>query len=104
MVEEVVRAFAAAADKITMVPNGVDPRSVPHHWRGPARIDAPLIVSWGRLEYEKGFQTLIAAVARLVARRPAFACALVGRGTTPRSSAASLAGWVCSKRCSSPAS
>ncbi len=46
-----------------------------------AGIDAPLIVSWGRLEYEKGFQTLIAAVARLVARHPALRCVLVGRGT-----------------------
>ena len=29
------------------------------------RIDAPLIVSWGRLEYEKGFQTLIVGRGRL---------------------------------------
>ena len=38
-------------------------------------------MSWGRLEYEKGFQTLIAAVARLVPRWPALRCVLVGRGT-----------------------
>ncbi len=64
-----------------MVPNGVDPT----HFRtkGVTRADAdsPLIVSWGRLEYEKGFQTLIAAVARLVPRWPALRCVLVGRGT-----------------------
>ena len=46
-----------------------------------AGADAPLIVSWGRLEYEKGFQTLIAAVARLAPRWPALRCVLAGRGS-----------------------
>ena len=81
MVEEVVRSFQLPRDKITMVPNGVDPSRFRTTGVTRAGADAPLIVSWGRLEYEKGFQTLIAAVARLVPRWPALRCVLVGRGT-----------------------
>ncbi len=81
MVEEVVRSFQLPRDKITMVPNGVEPSRFRATGVTRADADAPLIVSWGRLEYEKGFQTLIAAVARLVPRWPALRCVLVGRGT-----------------------
>ena len=74
MVEEVVRSFQLPRDKITMVPNGVEPsRFRADRASTRAGADAPLIVSWGRLQYEKGFQTLIAAVARLVPRWPALA-------------------------------
>ena len=47
-----------------------------------AGADAPLIVSWGRLQYEKGFQTLIAAVARLV-RSPVPRCGACSSGGAP---------------------
>jgi glycogen(starch) synthase len=81
MVEEVVRSFQLPRDKIVMVPNGVDPSRFAAPGVPRAGSDAPLLVSWGRLEYEKGFQTLIGAVARLLGRRPNLRCAIVGRGT-----------------------
>ena len=81
MVEEVVRSFQLPRDKITMVPNGVEPSRFRATGVTRAGAEAPLIVSWGRLEYEKGFQTLIAAVARLIPRWAALRCVLVGRGT-----------------------
>ncbi len=81
MVEEVVRSFQLPRDKIVMVPNGVDPTRFAAPDVVRAGSEAPLLVSWGRLEYEKGFQTLIGAVARLLGRRPTLRCAIVGRGT-----------------------
>lgn len=81
MVDEVVRSFQVPRDKTFNVPNGVDPE----RWRlagaAPRGAHGPLIVSWGRLEYEKGFQTLLGAVARLAGRIDGLRCALVGRGT-----------------------
>ncbi len=70
MLDEVVRRSRCRSDKVHVVPNGVD-ASV---WEPPAPTpargagDRPLVVSWGRVQYEKGFQTLVAALPPL---RPA---------------------------------
>jgi len=80
MVEEVLATFQLPADKVDMVPNGVEVQ----RWRPaapPGPSDHPTIVSWGRLEYEKGFQTLLGAVARLRPEFPELRAVVVGRGS-----------------------
>jgi len=97
MVDEVVDAFAVPRDKVSMVPNGVDadvwapPRSS-HHDDGAAGDgngagngvgdggDGPLIVAWGRVVHEKGFQTLVDAAARLRSDVPGLRVVIAGRG------------------------
>jgi glycogen(starch) synthase len=80
MVEEVAGAFSLPRDKISMIPNGVDVDL----WRAPEPVAPspnPLVVSWGRLQYEKGFHTLVAAASRLRQRLPGLRVVIVGRGT-----------------------
>ena len=82
MRREVVSAFDLPPAKVHMVPNGVDaslwePPSPP-----PVRgADGPLVVSWGRVQYEKGFQTLVAALPLLRFRHPRLRVVIAGRGT-----------------------
>ena len=50
--------------------------------RPPRRRSArPLVVAWGRIQYEKGFQVLARAIARLRHRVPDMRCVIAGRGT-----------------------
>lgn len=87
MVDQVLTSFQLPVDKVDMVPNGVDasswkptPRTAP---LPPAldRRDGPVIVSWGRIEYEKGFQTLIDAMPAIAAQIPGAHAVIVGRGS-----------------------
>jgi glycogen synthase len=80
MVEEVLRSFQVPASKLAMIPNGVDPASWAPPTNPPARTDN-LIVTWGRIEYEKGFQTLIEAMPAIRARVPDAHVVVVGRGS-----------------------
>lgn len=62
MAREVCAALGQDLSRITVVPNGIDLSE----WERPdAAHEADLIVSAGRLEWEKGFHTLIEAVSRL---------------------------------------
>ena len=45
----------------------------------PAR--EPLVVAWGRIQYEKGFQVLARAIGELRHRVPGIRCVIAGRGT-----------------------
>jgi glycogen synthase len=80
MRDEVMGAFQLPPDKVKVVPNGVDAGV----WRstGPTRRSEgpPLVVSWGRIQYEKGFQTLVAALASLRYRHPDLRVVIAGRG------------------------
>jgi glycogen(starch) synthase len=79
MVREVVDGFELPIDKVHLVPNGVDPKL----WAPPGRTPKrePLVVSWGRVQYEKGFHVLVTAVARLRERVPDLRCVIAGRGS-----------------------
>ena len=46
-----------------------------------ARRRAPLVVTWGRVQYEKGFQVLAAAMRLLRPRVPGVECVIGGRGS-----------------------
>ena len=65
MAREVVDGFELPMDKLHLVPNGVDQ----HLWAPPAPDAAtprePLVLAWGRVQYEKGFQVLASAMALL---------------------------------------
>jgi glycogen(starch) synthase len=80
MVREVVGGFELPAEKVHLVPNGVDPA----RWQldpvaAPAR--EPLVVAWGRVQYEKGFQVLVRAIAELRHQVPGLRCVIAGRGS-----------------------
>lgn len=81
MVREVVNGFELPPDKVNLVPNGID--------TGQWLPDAPvvekprehLVVAWGRIQYEKGFQVLIRAIGHLRQRIPDLRCVIAGRGS-----------------------
>jgi glycogen(starch) synthase len=80
MVEQLVTGFELAPERVTRVPNGIDPAL----WDFPdsAPVDRePLVVSWGRVQYEKGFQVLVRAMPVLRGRVPDVSCTIAGRGS-----------------------
>jgi glycogen(starch) synthase len=82
MVDEVVHAFQLPHDKVHLVPNGVDADDWAPPMPSPRRgDDGPLVVSWGRVQYEKGFQTLVEAAARLHHDMPRLRVVVAGRGS-----------------------
>lgn len=81
MAREVVHSFELPSSKVHLVPNGIDT----HRWQLPpgaaeARRE-PLVVAWGRIQYEKGFQVLARAVSELRQRVPGIRCVIAGRGS-----------------------
>lgn len=80
MVREVVDGFELPTEKIHLVPNGVDPAL----WAAPSSAPVErehLVVAWGRVQYEKGFQVLVRAIGELRHRLPDVRCIIAGRGT-----------------------
>jgi glycogen synthase len=83
---EVTGLLDLAADRVDVVPNGVDPAA----WHAaPGAVAAarwrytgsgPVIGFAGRLVYEKGVQDLIAALPRLRARHPGLRLVIAGDG------------------------
>ena len=72
--------FELPSEKVHLVPNGVDPDL----WAPPVIATPerePLVLSWGRVQYEKGFQVLVQAIARLRKRVPDVRCVIAGRGS-----------------------
>ena len=63
-------------------PNGVDPAP----WAPPPGVartigsDRPLVVAWGRVQYEKGFQTLVQALPEVRYAHPGIRVVIAGRG------------------------
>lgn len=85
---EVTRLFQLPPEKVDVVPNGIDL----DHWApsGAAVAECrtrytpdggPLLVFAGRLEYEKGVQTVLRALPRLRRRHPGLRLVIAGVGT-----------------------
>ena len=85
---EVAGLFELDPASIPVLPNGIAPR----RWRVPAAAVAaararhapdgePLLVHFGRLEYQKGAQDLIAALPRIRRRHPGTRLLVVGTGS-----------------------
>ena len=85
MVREVVDGFELPSSKVHLVPNGIDIGQWAQRVLEPARAsgdgDGPLVVAWGRIQYEKGFQVLVRAIGELRHRVPGIRCVIAGRGT-----------------------
>jgi glycogen(starch) synthase len=65
-------------NNVHLVPNGVDPRV----WEPrDAVAREPLVLAWGRVQYEKGFQVLAQAMSQLRGRVPGIRCVIAGRGS-----------------------
>ena len=79
MVDQLVTTFELAPAQVVRVPNGIDPTLWAGHDR-PADRD-PLVVSWGRVQYEKGFQVLARAMTTVRHRVPDVSCVIAGRGS-----------------------
>lgn len=79
MVREVVTGFELPIEKVHLVPNGVDLGLWDTADVGGER--EPLVVAWGRVQYEKGFQVLARAVGALRVRVPGIRCVIAGRGS-----------------------
>ncbi len=89
MVAQVRDYFNLPADKIDMVPNGVDPtpfdlwrqsdlRSFRHRF---VQNGEKLILSVGRIVHEKGFDTLVEAMTQVLAEVPEAHLVVVGKGS-----------------------
>ncbi len=84
---EVERLFELPPDKVDVVANGIDLAE----WtttaddvaaaRAAYAGDGPMVLYAGRLEWEKGVQTLVEAVPRLRRRFPGLRLVVVGRGS-----------------------
>ena len=83
IVEQLITGFELAEEHVVHIPNGIDPEQ----WRSantpstPTGLRRPLVVSWGRVQYEKGFQVLTRAMHELRGRVPDVSCAIAGRGS-----------------------
>jgi glycogen(starch) synthase len=82
---EVTRLFDLPPDSVDVVANGIDPS----RWRADrtavesvrSAYGDPLLCFIGRLEYEKGVQTLLRAMPRLRRRHPGVRLVIAGSGT-----------------------
>lgn len=90
MREEITRVLEVDADKVVVIPNGVESKP-PHVWRqdqGPAelrqRFDlpaaGPLIFFVGRLVWPKGPDLLVSAMPAVIAAFPTASAILAGQG------------------------
>ncbi|RLE22552.1 MAG: hypothetical protein DRJ50_07460 [Actinobacteria bacterium] len=86
IVEQLVTGFELSPDHVVHIPNGIDPElwgpaSANHEAPEPAGAErSPLVVSWGRVKYEKGFQVLARAIHALRGRVPEVHGVIAGRG------------------------
>jgi glycogen(starch) synthase len=87
MRREVAHLFEVAGEEITVIHNGIEERSwqVPGEEIALARetyspSGAPLLLYFGRLEWEKGVQDLLAALPRLRRARPGTRLVVAGHG------------------------
>jgi glycogen(starch) synthase len=80
MVREVINGFELPLEKVHLVPNGVDPKLWKLEAAG-APVREQLVVAWGRVQYEKGFQVLVRAMSELRQRVPGARCIIAGRGS-----------------------
>ena len=79
MVREVIGGFELPAERTHLIPNGIDPT-----WWSTGESSGgrdALVFTWGRVQYEKGFQVLARAMRLLRSRVPDIECIIGGRGS-----------------------
>jgi glycogen(starch) synthase len=77
MQREVIDGFELIPDQVQLIPNGVDVDVWAPHGEQQRNM---LVLAWGRVQYEKGFQVLAQAIGRLRGRVPGIRCVIAGRG------------------------
>lgn len=79
MAHEVIAGFELPPERVHRIPNGIDTEwwASGDHPAGRA----PLVLTWGRVQYEKGFQVLARAMSTLRSRVPGVECIIAGRGS-----------------------
>ena len=80
MVQQLINGFELPAEMVALVPNGINPDA----WKIPGEESVerePLVLSWGRVQFEKGFQVLARAMTIVRARVPEVRCTIAGRGS-----------------------
>ena len=89
LARQVTTDFEIDPDLVSSIPGGIDPT----WWAAtegddevidaPASAgpDSPLVFTWGRVQYEKGFQVLAHAMSIVRAEVPGVRCVIAGRGT-----------------------
>jgi glycogen(starch) synthase len=82
MVREIVGGFELDPDVVHRIPNGIDPAWWQTHQGETDDGAGGLVVfTWGRVQFEKGFQVLARAVGALRHRVPGITCTIAGRGS-----------------------
>jgi glycogen(starch) synthase len=79
MVREVVTGLEVTVDRVRQIPNGI----APEKWapKDPSARRGRLVLTWGRVQYEKGFQVLSRAIGELRGRVDGIECVIAGRGS-----------------------
>jgi glycogen synthase len=80
MVEQLITGFELDADHVARIPNGVDPT----YWQAPTQPAverSPLVLSWGNVQYEKGFQVLARSMHLVRGIVPNLRGVIAGRGS-----------------------
>jgi D-inositol-3-phosphate glycosyltransferase len=86
--EDIVRLFGISADKIEVIPVGVDTAAFrPDHKRTIRKrlglpTDSPIVLYAGRLEWRKGIGTLVRSIAELVTKWPTIKLYIIGGGSS----------------------
>jgi glycogen(starch) synthase len=80
MAEQLVADFELPPELVARVPNGIDPNLWQIPGDGPVERE-PLVLSWGRVQFEKGFQVLARAMTSVRGRVPGVECTIAGRGS-----------------------
>jgi glycogen synthase len=89
MREQIADIFGVEEDRVTVIPNGIDPDELqPHDGSELERLrsefaapDERLVLLVGRLVYEKGFQIALEAMPALIERVPRTRFIVAGSGT-----------------------
>jgi glycogen synthase len=89
MREQIADIFGVEEERITVIPNGIDPEDLQPQDRpelerlrsGFADPDERLVLLVGRLVYEKGFQIALEAMPELIKRQPETRFVVAGSGT-----------------------
>jgi glycogen(starch) synthase len=79
MLREIVDGFELSPERLHLIPNGIDPT-----WWETSEVPgrrSHLVFTWGRVQYEKGFQVLARAISLLRSRIPDIECLIGGRGS-----------------------
>ncbi|HEY3486191.1 MAG TPA: glycosyltransferase family 4 protein [Ilumatobacteraceae bacterium] len=83
MVREILGGFELDPERVRRIPNGIDPSWWQQRDEDPddAPVNSRTVFTWGRVQYEKGFQVLVRAISTLRNRVPGISCTIAGRGS-----------------------